>query len=339
MVLTYCINHTRFAVDDLSYVGTVRREIKAIGKLCGFDETQLDKLSRVSTELATNLVKHAGRGEILASPILTPEGQAIDLVSIDSGPGIEDTENALKDGYSTCGTYGGGLGAMQRVASRFEISSIPGKGTAIFLRVPASPPRSRGARSAKLDVGALCTPHPRESVSGDTVCFAFDETLASVLVVDALGHGREAFESAAAAAEVFRANPFGNPENMIGTMNRKLSGMRGIALALACFDLTRSKVEFVGVGNINARIYSGPASQGLCSGRGTVGSNPGSLKLYEYDWPRGSAMLLFSDGITSDASIKDFREHSAPILASRLYCDHRRNTDDATVVVLKDLRS
>ncbi len=337
MVLTYSVNNKRFFVEDHSYIGDVRRGIKQQGLDCGFEETQLDRLARATTELATNLVKHAGKGEILANTIATPDGAAIDLISIDRGPGICDIERAMQDGVSTCGTLGGGLGALSRVASRFEVLSTPGQGTSICMRIPA---RSRAAEqtSSNFDIGAISAPHPDENLCGDTACIAINDKLASVLVVDALGHGCEASASAVRIAERFNSTPFADPVQLVQRMHADLAGQRGAALALTCFDLLRSKVEFVGVGNISARIFTRHDSQGCCSSRGTVGSNLCTLNRYEYDWPVGATMLLYSDGIKSQANIPNSRQPSALALASCVYRDFRRESDDATVVVIKDLR-
>ena len=69
--------------------------------------------------MATNLLKHAGGGDIVAQRIADAEGDSLELLSLDAGPGIPDAARALEDGYSTAGSTGTGLGAIRRQADRF----------------------------------------------------------------------------------------------------------------------------------------------------------------------------------------------------------------------------
>ena len=101
-------------VPDASAVSVARREAAGMAGRLGFDEVLAGQVSLVATELATNLVKHAGGGRML----LNVQGRGIDLLALDTGAGMRDIAACMADGYSTAGTPGNGLGAVRRLSSR-----------------------------------------------------------------------------------------------------------------------------------------------------------------------------------------------------------------------------
>src|SRR4051794_20975123 len=128
------------------------------------------------------------------------DGEGVELLSLDKGPGIEDLNRALSDGYSSSGSLGGGLGAVARQADRFAILSRPGLGTAVLARFTAAPPpKDRG----QIGIGAIVEPYPGERVCGDGWAYAGGADNGTVLVVDGSGHGEYAARAAAIAIETF----------------------------------------------------------------------------------------------------------------------------------------
>jgi serine/threonine-protein kinase RsbT len=85
------------------------------------------------SEVARNIVKYAGHGEVILSVIGRNGRQGISIVARDEGPGISDVERALEDGYSTGGGLGLGLAGAKRLMDEFEVWSQPGKGTTIAM--------------------------------------------------------------------------------------------------------------------------------------------------------------------------------------------------------------
>ena len=105
------------------------------------------KVAIVATELANNLLRHAGGGELLLQTLGDDESPVVELLAIDRGPGMADVARCLADGYSTGGTPGTGLGAVRRLATEFDIYSAPGEGTIVMARFGAAAPRCATARS------------------------------------------------------------------------------------------------------------------------------------------------------------------------------------------------
>lgn len=96
----------------------------------GFSPGEATLIAAAISELARNIVAYAGHGAIVLSG--TSDGTLV-LVAQDEGPGIPDTEAALRPGYSTSGGLGLGLAGVRRIADHFEIQSNSG-GTTVTLR-------------------------------------------------------------------------------------------------------------------------------------------------------------------------------------------------------------
>jgi anti-sigma regulatory factor (Ser/Thr protein kinase) len=122
----------RVPVDDRSQTADVRRRTAALGRRLGFDETEVGHASIVVTELATTLLKHAGGGVVLLRALQTGATFGLEVLALDKGPGIAHIGESLRDGYSTSGSPGTGLGAVKRLSSSFDLYSRPGQGTAVL---------------------------------------------------------------------------------------------------------------------------------------------------------------------------------------------------------------
>jgi anti-sigma regulatory factor (Ser/Thr protein kinase) len=121
-------------VRDPTDVANARRRIVGLSTRMGYNETQAGRVAIVVTELAQNLLRHAGGGEMLAGADLHfPNG--IEIMALDRGPGMADVAACLRDGYSTGGTSGNGLGAIKRLAHEVLIHSVPGGGTVVLVRM------------------------------------------------------------------------------------------------------------------------------------------------------------------------------------------------------------
>jgi serine/threonine-protein kinase RsbT len=109
-------------------------EAKDISQAAGFSKNARWLISIAVSELARNIYKYAGRGVIFIARLNTGNRQGIEIRAEDNGPGIEDTEKALQEHFSTGKTLGLGLSGVKRIMDEFAITSAPGKGTKITAR-------------------------------------------------------------------------------------------------------------------------------------------------------------------------------------------------------------
>src|ERR1700720_1219728 len=129
------IPHISFNANDRSYLAIVKKEIHKIAVQGAFDPQKLNEIDLIVAELGSNLIKHATGGEILAAIIQVDGGIALELISIDNGPGIADPDKMVMDGISTTQTLGHGLGSIRRFSDTFEIYTKKGWGTILLSRI------------------------------------------------------------------------------------------------------------------------------------------------------------------------------------------------------------
>jgi serine/threonine-protein kinase RsbT len=96
-------------------VGAARRAARKIAETMGFAPQVCEEITLAMTELATNLVKYARGGTLTLTPLADGARVGLEIQSRDDGPGIADVEQALGDRFSTAGTRGTGLGAVNRL--------------------------------------------------------------------------------------------------------------------------------------------------------------------------------------------------------------------------------
>jgi serine/threonine-protein kinase RsbT len=100
----------------------------------GFDEAPSRMIATAVSELARNILKYAGKGEIRLRQVEAQSGRGIEIEATDRGPGIADPEAAMRDHFSSGGTLGLGLPGVQRMMDEFSLASTPGKGTRVTAR-------------------------------------------------------------------------------------------------------------------------------------------------------------------------------------------------------------
>jgi anti-sigma regulatory factor (Ser/Thr protein kinase) len=316
----------RHLIEHESQIGEVRRAAQRLAAACGLDETGIGRVGIVAVELATNLYRHGGGGEILVQALSTGAAEAIELIALDRGRGMSNVERCLRDGYSTAGSPGTGLGAVQRLATEFDIYSVPGRGTVVMARVGAG---------AAPRVGAISVPLSGERECGDGWAVSLADDGIEMMVVDGLGHGSFAAQAAGKAQDAFAAAPDDGPIGFLERAHRVLGSTRGAAAAAACIG--KGGVSYAGVGNIAGRLVGSCGAQGLVSHNGTLGVKINRLQLFEYTNEPGGRLVMHSDGISARWDLSDhehLRERHPAVIAGVLYRDHARATDDATVLVV-----
>jgi anti-sigma regulatory factor (Ser/Thr protein kinase) len=315
----------RYVIDDGSKVGEARRAAQTLANY-ELNADYADKIAIAATELANNLLNHAGGGELLVQRLGDEEDAIIELLAIDHGPGMDDIARCMSDGYSTTGTPGTGLGAVRRLASEFDIDSRPGEGTIVMARF---------GKGSAVRFGAISVAMPGEIDCGDAWDLVADDHGLAVMVVDGLGHGTFAAEAARSCIEVFRAASDISPMEILQRADRAMSKTRGAAAA--CARLGGSRMGYAGVGNITGYLVSPGKSQGLVSHNGTLGMHQRHAQQLEYAVAPGALLIMHSDGISARWDLRsraDLLTRHPAVVAATIYRDHGRERDDATITVV-----
>ncbi|MGJ7914265.1 anti-sigma regulatory factor [Massilia sp. LXY-6] len=116
--------------SDEDVVG-LRRHVRERAVAIALSLVDQTKLVTAASELARNTIKYGGGGLVHLDALEDGFKRGVGLIFVDNGPGIPDLEQALRDGFTTGGGLGLGLGGSRRLVDEFEIDSRPGEGTAV----------------------------------------------------------------------------------------------------------------------------------------------------------------------------------------------------------------
>ena len=331
--------HLDVHVTEQSQVGEARRAALRLCLAQGFDETVSGRIALLVTELGTNLARHAKSGRLLIGCHAAADGFHVEILSIDSGPGMADVSRCLRDGYSSGNTPGTGFGAVQRLSTDFSVFSVAGKGTVILsrVRVPNSAPSTGAKAHACFAYAGICLAAPGEVVSGDAWEIRIVGDQARVAMADGLGHGPGAAEAAEVAMAEFRRST-GSPSEVLEQAHPTMRSTRGAAMAVARIDASAGTLDFAGAGNIAGRMISGVDDRSLMSQHGTLGLQIRKIQDVPYAWPLHALIILHSDGLTSRWKLDEapgLIQCDPAVVAGWLIREHTRGRDDVTVVVVK----
>ncbi|NYH98852.1 ATP-binding SpoIIE family protein phosphatase [Cupriavidus plantarum] len=330
-------------MGDPSRVGEARRFAADLASRLAFDAIQSGRLAVVVNELGKNLLRHAVGGRLLIGARTIGDSVAIELVSMDQGPGIADIQACMRDGHSSAGTAGQGLGAIQRMADDFDIHSQHGDGTLVLARFYRERDRSGAPRRLTgFAVGAICLAAPGERASGDGWSVSIGAGTAEVMVADGLGHGPDAAIAADAALAAFDRPRASGPSRFVEQAHAALRGTRGAAIAIAQLDANASRIRFAGAGNVIGRILSGVADRTLLTQNGTAGVQLRThVQEQETEWPAHALLLVCSDGVQSRWQLEErsLLQRDPALVAAFVIWKFCRGRDDATVVVIRRAES
>ena len=128
------VRHETQQIRSSEDVVAVRRAVREWAIGVGFSLVDQTKIVTAASELARNIVHHGGgSGSVRLEALNDDHRRGLRLIFEDHGPGIENLELALQDGYSTGNGLGLGLSGAKRLSNEFEIQSGPGEGTRVTI--------------------------------------------------------------------------------------------------------------------------------------------------------------------------------------------------------------
>jgi anti-sigma regulatory factor (Ser/Thr protein kinase) len=325
-------------VKESSQTGEIRRKTQELAEELSLGEKRCGAAALAATEMATNLLKHAGSGNMLLQRVQENGSAGLRLIAIDKGPGIADITRALEDGHSTAGSMGNGLGAIKRVSDIFEVYSDPGAGT--LIRAEFWRDKSHTSAERRIEIAGVSEPIHGEEECGDGWGFRRFADAQVLMVVDGLGHGVLAAEAAREAEQILARTQVDSPQDILQDIHAALKKTRGAAVAVAKIQPEKGLLSFVGVGNISASIVSAETSRSMASHNGTVGHQMARIQEFTYPWNAGSHLIMHSDGLGSRWDLERYpgilSKHPS-LIATILHRDFSRGRDDVTVLVAKTL--
>ncbi|MFI1000198.1 SpoIIE family protein phosphatase [Streptomyces galbus] len=290
-------------VRDATRVRDARLAAEGAAALAGLDAERTQDAVLVATELTTNLLKHAQGGRLLVEAVAPPVPHedataVVQIAAVDHGPGMPDVAAALRDGFSTAGSLGAGLGTCRRLADDFDVHSAAGRGTVALARIGAA--HRPATAPAAVRAGGINLPLAGAEWSGDAwTCVRAGDRL-TLLLADGLGHGPDAARASGTAVSEARRWADLPPAEVLRRLHDALRGTRGAAVAVAQLDVRRDELRFAGVGNVGARLREGGTWRSLVSRPGIVGAHrPATIPESRAPWSADRLLILYTDGLPS----------------------------------------
>ncbi|HLL20537.1 MAG TPA: SpoIIE family protein phosphatase [Kofleriaceae bacterium] len=328
------VNETEaFELDHQADVGAARRRVAVLAAHAGLDNARSNDAALITTELASNIIKHARHGGMLLGCVERGDVRGVSITAWDRGPGM-DVDACLRDGMSTAGTAGVGLGAIQRIASAWDAHTRQG----VVVSAYVFPRGERGKPS--LDIAGVSVPYPGLPRSGDAWASHESGDKVTVIVCDGLGHGAGAVTASRAVIAAFAAHAEEEPKHILQHAHAAARATRGAAATVVRIDRKTRDATVAGVGNVAAWIVGDTARQ-LVTQHGTLGQVTPALREEHYAFPPNATLVLASDGLKTRIPLDDHREllaRTSLTVAATLWRDYARGRDDATAVVLREVR-
>jgi anti-sigma regulatory factor (Ser/Thr protein kinase) len=342
-------------------------ETSQVARSLGFDAPAVNKIATATSELARNIIKYAGMGEILIREAADDRGVGIEIVARDRGPGIADVDTAMEDHFSSGGTLGLGLPGVRRMVDDFEIHTEVGRGTTVTIRAWRTRRSARlhqsiadtaarveserrtedsgRSKSRAVDVGPeidcayVIRPCQGELVSGDAVYVDRRGDHLLVVLIDALGHGPDASRAARLAQSVLRDSKKASVITLVQALHEALAATVGAAAGICEIDLATRTGQYCAVGNTVGRLL-GKRDLRLHATPGVLGSNLRPPRQDRFHLEPGEMLVMYSDGISDRFGTEDYPQigyQHARTIATNLLARFGKQHDDASCVVVRCL--
>lgn len=322
----------------------------------GFTQKKQADIILSASEMAQNHVAHhTSAGRMLFFGHRIGNNLIMSISSLDRGPGIINIKRALQDGVSTSKGLGSGLGCIKRLADEFAICSgkigsdacpdlLTGEKEFLTLVAAAFLVPDHCLTNTPVKFFHLIRPANNGQFCGDSFYFSHDQAFVSLIVIDALGHGKSAAEAAARAIEAIEIlPPATKPIEVLLRAGETLVHTRGMAAQAIRIDLQRRIIETATVGNVNQRLYLDGKPQYITGKSGVLGPVTSRSMILEKRYSNFTqAMgLIFTDGVRR---IPELRFNQAIMsFPPMLWTQYLFNScdlacvpqDDATLVVWK----
>jgi anti-sigma regulatory factor (Ser/Thr protein kinase) len=328
-------HHRHFSAQERSYLAVLKKDVHAMAAEVGFSDARLADIDIVVAEITSNLIKHAKDGQLL----VRASEEGLELIGIDSGPGMGDVKRMAKDGMSTTNTLGHGLGAIERLSHECDMYSIRGWGTLTVSRFYVED-RPVVVRKQPAELHSIVVAKPGQTACGDGIAILQTTEYLKVLVGDGLGHGPEAQAVVTKAEASFMdSGDELQPVTLIRRMHEKVKRSRGLVAMAAVYNFKARRWTLCGVGNITAWAGNVQHNRNVLSYNGIVGLNiPHSLNEHQVLPEHGHLLILSSDGFRNHWDLQKYPgilKHDLSILAAALYKDYARQTDDMSILIAR----
>jgi len=317
----------------------IKREIHNLALEEGFTPHRAGELDIIVSELTSNLIKYAVRGELLYRIRKLDDRKEIEIFCLDNGAGIENVNKIMRDGYSSANTLGQGLGAIKRLSNEFQVYSMKDWGTVQYVKVCDAIDTALPATRKNFNYSAISVNCPGEKVCGDGYYVKTIQGGFQIFVGDGLGHGVNAHDAVEQAKAIFKLTKYTDPVDILREIHDGVKKSRGLVATVVSVDYKTALWTICGIGNISTRIYSGMENKTYTPYNGILGHNvPRTLNNTKVPYERHQMIVMHSDGLRTRWNLSDLLsilKQEPGVIAASIYKNCVRGNDDATILAGK----
>lgn len=339
--------------DDSAQV-LFKVRLKTLARKLGFNSVSMENMQIVASEMLSNQIKYSRKTGMVQLWFCNPDDEVqknssapvvVDIFAMDYGPGIEDIDKAIQDGYTTSRTMGKGLGSIKRLADEFDVYSqveIKEKpnarwhGVAIWARFYLHAKQ----RPQDYQLGLFERAYQDRNFNGDNIQLQITKNQLVCLHVDATGHGQTA-QKIIDKLHMVRADIFKpSASNMLDTVARALVNTAGAAGTALKYSISGGRCEYSAVGDMRLVYLDNQKMTVLEVAPGILGDISRNHDSKQVLLEKNSILISASDGIRRNwtmATFVDLWAKHAQIIAFVLGNQKGRASDDQSMVVLKRL--
>ena len=318
-------------IRETSAVAEARRRARRTANAMGLHSTKVEHAAIVATEIAQNVLRHGGGGQVLIEIFGAPSLERLHIVGHDEGPGIGRVDRMMRDGETTKGSPGTGLGAIKRLSDRLDIFSEPGRSV-----VAAEFRRQTIRHTDPVDHAGFKLAYPGERRCGDIVAVRSHHDECLYFLADGLGHGAKAATAATLAKKAFLGATGDDPADLLYQVGEALKDTRGAVGAVVALDRSHGKLRYAGIGNVSTLLVQGKKVRRLAVRDGLLGGRVTTPHQETLDIEANAILIMHSDGLNTLRSLDtqaSMWQRSAPVIAADLLANNLRGRDDASIVV------
>ncbi|MEW6330764.1 MAG: hypothetical protein AB1560_04800 [Pseudomonadota bacterium] len=286
----------------------LRSKLRAVSRRMGFSDLKREHMELVCNEMVTNQNKFAEGNGLVQIWESNDPAPALDMFAFDYGKGILNVQSAMRDGYTTAGTMGKGLGAIRRLSDLSEIYSLPVEhsgdcdwhGTAVwsrFYRHDSDPEYFH-------DLGAYTRAYHDSTFNGDLIQVRIGTNKTRWLHMDGLGHGREAAEVVEGVGQFLDDET--PVDGLMQRLSTRLKGTRGAVAMISEIDKVSRSMTICGVGDMVAYLISSGEKKAISFSPGVLGHAHRSLETFGFPFPDQALLITASDGLRRSMTLRSF---------------------------------
>jgi anti-sigma regulatory factor (Ser/Thr protein kinase) len=319
-----------FYIKDESSVLYTRKKARAYCAALNFPIHDLDKLELIVSELGTNIFKYSKKGFIQLKKLNYHGIEGLEILASSEGSSIINLIDYInaKPVINLKESLKAGLSSIYNLSDEFEYIHNE-KGNHFIVR------KWKAFDKSNLRYSVVSRPKAGEWVNGDNFFIKQLPYYSLFSVIDGLGHGTDANIASTEAGNLLKIYYYKPLDELMNILHSFLRATRGVVVSICKVYTLENRIEYVGMGNVEMRMYNHPDNPRLYNYNGTVGLNIEQFQVMKFNYQRGVTFVMFSDGIKEFVLPPEIIRLNSQQIVSFIIDNYSKESDDATILVAR----